>query len=73
MVPCRDCAGLCLLSKYTGVFHVPCAFLFLIVHRNYRCWLLRKEPYIALVIALIIFTPVIFGTWSTTGRLLPSR
>src|SRR6516164_11379878 len=51
--------GLCMLSKYTGVFLVPCAFLFLSLHRNYRCWLLRKEPYLALVIAVIIFTPVI--------------
>jgi dolichol-phosphate mannosyltransferase len=51
--------GLCMLSKYTGVFLVPCAFLFLILHRNYRCWLLRKEPYLALIIAVIIFTPVI--------------
>jgi dolichol-phosphate mannosyltransferase len=51
--------GLCLLSKYTGVFLVPSAFLFLILHRRYRPWLLRKEPYLAVVIALIIFVPVI--------------
>src|SRR6476469_136725 len=44
--------GLCMLSKYTGVFLVPCAFLFLILHRIYRCWLLRKEPYLALIIAV---------------------
>ena len=51
--------GLCMLSKYTGVFLVPSAFLFLILHRRYRQWLLRKEPYLALVIALIVFAPVI--------------
>jgi len=35
------------------------AFLFLILHHRYRQWLLRKEPYLALVIALIVFAPVI--------------
>jgi dolichol-phosphate mannosyltransferase len=48
-----------MLSKYTGIFLVPSAFLFLILHRRYRQWLLRKEPYLALVIALIVFAPVI--------------
>mgnify|MGYP003576543228 CR=1 FL=1 len=51
--------GLSMLSKYTGVFLVPSAFFFLILHRRYRQWLLRKEPYLALVVALIVFTPVI--------------
>ena len=52
--------GLCMLSKYTGAFLVPSAFLFLILHRRYRQWLLKKEPYLALVIALLVFAPVIF-------------
>jgi dolichol-phosphate mannosyltransferase len=51
--------GLSMLSKYTGVFLVPSAFLFLILHPRYRQWLLRKEPYLALVVALIVFAPVI--------------
>ena len=51
--------GLGMLSKYTGVFLVPSAFLFLILDSRYRPWLLRKEPYLALVIALIVFAPVI--------------
>src|SRR6185503_8349049 len=38
--------GLSMLSKYTGIFLVPSAFLFLILHRRYRQWLLRKEPYL---------------------------
>jgi dolichol-phosphate mannosyltransferase len=29
------------------------------LHRRYRQWLARKEPYLALVIALIVFAPVI--------------
>jgi dolichol-phosphate mannosyltransferase len=51
--------GLCLLSKYSAAFLVPCAFLFLISHPRYRRWLLRKEPYRALLIAFVVFGPVI--------------
>ena len=51
--------GLSMLSKYTGIFLVPSAFLFLILHPRYRPWLLRREPYLALVVALIVFAPVI--------------
>ena len=34
--------GLSMLSKYTGIFLVPSALLFLIFHPRYRPWLLRK-------------------------------
>ena len=51
--------GLCMLSKYAGIFLLPSAFLFLLLDRRYRQWLLRKEPYLAVLIALVIFTPVI--------------
>jgi dolichol-phosphate mannosyltransferase len=51
--------GLSLLSKYSAVFLLPSTFLFLLFDRRYRFWLLRVEPYVALIIALILFTPVI--------------
>lgn len=51
--------GLGLLSKYTMVLFFPCALLFLLLSNKNRRWLKRKEPYLALVIALFIFTPVI--------------
>ena len=51
--------GLSLLSKYAGIFLVPSALLFLVVDRSHRRWLLRKEPYLAVLIALVIFMPVI--------------
>ena len=51
--------GFCLLSKYTAAFLVPATLLFLSFDRRYRFWLLRIEPYGALIIALILFTPVI--------------
>ena len=58
--------GFCLLSKYTAVFLLPSTFLFLLAERRYRGWLARKEPYCALILALIIFTPVLL--WNMENR-----
>ncbi len=51
--------GLGLLSKYTMFLFLPCALLFLLLSKKNGKWLKCKEPYLALVIALLIFTPVI--------------
>ncbi|HEY7167061.1 MAG TPA: glycosyltransferase family 39 protein, partial [Candidatus Binatia bacterium] len=51
--------GFALLSKYTALFLVPSTLLFLIADRAHRKWLLRKEPYLAFFISLVIFSPVI--------------
>ncbi len=51
--------GLSLLSKYTAIFLVPSTLLLLIFDRRHRTWLLRKEPYLALVIAVLLFSPVV--------------
>jgi len=51
--------GLGLLTKYTMAFFYLCAFLFIASSREQRFWLKRKEPYLALLISLIIFSPVI--------------
>lgn len=51
--------GLGLLTKYTMVFFYPCAFLFLLLSKEYRKLLLTKGPYIAFIISLIVFSPVI--------------
>lgn len=53
------CVGLALLSKYTSVLWVAGALLFLIWHRPYRAWLARPQPYVAGIVALAMFTPVI--------------
>ncbi|MEE8185982.1 MAG: glycosyltransferase family 39 protein, partial [Thermodesulfobacteriota bacterium] len=53
-------AGIGLLSKYTMAMIFPCFLLYLVFVKRDRHWLLRKEPYIALIISLIIFSPVIF-------------
>jgi undecaprenyl-diphosphatase len=52
--------GLGLLAKYSMAFFYVCAFCFLVASKERRSWLRRKEPYIALVLSLLIFSPVIF-------------
>ena len=51
--------GLGLLSKYTMILFVPCVFLFLLSTGEGRRWLGRKEPYLAFLLGLAIFSPVI--------------
>jgi 4-amino-4-deoxy-L-arabinose transferase-like glycosyltransferase len=51
--------GLGLLSKYTMILFAPCALMFLLASAASRKWLLRKEPYLALLLGLLIFSPVI--------------
>jgi 4-amino-4-deoxy-L-arabinose transferase-like glycosyltransferase len=53
--------GLGLLSKYNAVLLVPSAllFLFLAAVPRHRHWLARKEPYLALAIAGLVFLPVV--------------
>jgi dolichol-phosphate mannosyltransferase len=55
--------GFAMLSKYTALFLVLSALLFLIADRAYRKWLLRKEPYLAFFISLVIFSPVILWNY----------
>ncbi|MFZ0422499.1 MAG: glycosyltransferase family 39 protein [Xanthobacteraceae bacterium] len=51
--------GLLLLSKYTGVFLLFGIAAWLAGSAKMRVWLTRPEPYIAAVIALVLFSPVI--------------
>ncbi|MFZ6017016.1 MAG: glycosyltransferase family 39 protein [Nitrospirota bacterium] len=51
--------GLGLLTKYTMAFFYVCAFLFLLFSKEDRKLLLTKGPYIAFIISLLIFSPVI--------------
>jgi dolichol-phosphate mannosyltransferase len=54
------CAGLGMLSKYTIALLAPAVLLFMLIDRSSRRWFLRPEPYGATVLALLLFTPVIF-------------
>jgi len=51
--------GLTLLSKYTAVFLVLGTVLYLLVSGDRHRWLRRREPWLALLAALVCFTPVL--------------
>ena len=53
------CAGLALFSKYTAVLTFAGAFCYLVVSRPHRHWLMRPEPYVGLILALLVFSPVL--------------
>ncbi len=56
--------GLGMLSKYT-IFLVGLAtFIYIVLLPSQRGWLRRKEPYLCLLIACFLFTPVIY--WNAT-------
>ncbi len=55
--------GLGMLSKYTIVLLGPSALLYLILSRQTRV-LLTPQPYLAILIALLLFSPVIY--WNAT-------
>jgi len=52
--------GLGLFSKYTMVLLAPCILGFLFSSKEGREWLWRKDPYLALLLGLLVFSPVIF-------------
>jgi len=59
------CLGLGMLSKYTIVLLGPAILIFLLLDRNSRKWLVKPEPYLAAIIALLIFSPVII--WNASN------
>jgi dolichol-phosphate mannosyltransferase len=57
--------GLGLLSKYTIILLVPSAFVFIIINPQYRKILLEPQPYAAVFIACLVFSPVII--WNASN------
>src|SRR5215813_6229175 len=53
------CMGLGMLSKYTMALLGLGTLTFLLIDRQARRWLLRPEPYIAAIMSVIIFSPVL--------------
>lgn len=51
--------GGALLSKYYALLLAPSLLWFLLLSPNYRHWLRRPQPWLALPIALAVFSPVI--------------
>jgi 4-amino-4-deoxy-L-arabinose transferase-like glycosyltransferase len=52
-------AGVALLSKYHAVFLFAGVLAYLTTRREARVWLRRREPYLALAVALVCFAPVL--------------
>jgi len=53
------CLGLGMLAKYTVALLGLGILSFLLIDRQSRRWLLRPEPYLAAIIAVILFSPVL--------------
>jgi 4-amino-4-deoxy-L-arabinose transferase-like glycosyltransferase len=53
------CAGLALLSKYSAVLTLAGALAFLVTEPLGRRWLRQPHPYLAAVLALVFFLPVL--------------
>lgn len=51
--------GLGLLTKYTMIFVIPATLLYLLLAPEHRHWLRRRQPYVASLLALGIFAPVV--------------
>ena len=56
--------GLGMLSKYSIALLAPAAAVFILLDPQARRVLLCKEPYLGVVVAIIVFTPVIY--WNAT-------
>lgn len=56
--------GIGLLSKYTIVLLGIATLFYLLIIPQMRYWFVRKEPYLAACIALLVFSPVIYWNYS---------
>ncbi len=52
-------AGCALSSKYSAALTLAGALVFLVTTPSHRHWLLRPQPYVALLLALALFAPVL--------------
>ncbi len=52
-------SGLALLSKYTAVLLFPSLLCFLLMSSEHRKYLFKKEVYFSIIIAFVLFAPVI--------------
>jgi dolichol-phosphate mannosyltransferase len=56
--------GVGMLSKYTIALLCPSMLLYLVITPDARVWLRRPAPYLAALLALMLFSPVIY--WNAT-------
>lgn len=55
--------GLGLLAKYTIALLAPAALLFMLFDERARKWFARPETYLSVLIATVIFLPVLIWNW----------
>ncbi len=63
--------GFGLLSKYTMFMLLPCALLWLVASPKLRPWLRRREPYEAVVLGVLVFSPTV--VWNARHGWLSAR
>lgn len=51
--------GLALLSKYHAVLFAAGAVIYFAAHPRLRMWFIRPEPYVAVLVAALLFSPVL--------------
>ncbi|MFQ5560192.1 MAG: ArnT family glycosyltransferase [Nitrospinota bacterium] len=56
--------GFALLSKYSAFLFIPAASLFLMLSRQHRPLLRKKEVYLMFLISLLLFSPVLLWNYS---------
>ncbi len=55
--------GIGLLAKYTLVLLALAAFIFMLLDRSARRWFFKPQPYLAALLASLIFSPVLIWNW----------
>jgi dolichol-phosphate mannosyltransferase len=61
--PAGVALGCAMLSKYTGIFLGVSAFLALVIHRPWRRQFLSPHPYLAALVTVAVFSPVLIWNW----------
>jgi len=51
--------GLSWLGKYSGIMLVPSVLMFTLISTRQRKWLLTPHPYLASIVAIVVFLPVL--------------
>jgi len=55
--------GAAMMSKYTAVLLVAGVLLYLVLSKAHRRWLATPWPYLAGIVALLVFSPVVYWNW----------
>jgi 4-amino-4-deoxy-L-arabinose transferase-like glycosyltransferase len=58
------CCGLALFSKYSAALTIAGAVIYLLSSNQHRHWLARPAPWLAILVAALIFSPVLW--WNAT-------